>query len=260
MYKHLILLAILCCSCDDASSRVKKKRKKNNYVCEKIYRNSDEFFYQEDHLVIAEKTFYPWQSRSNFTQITMNTLRCRGSDSHKSYKIGKKTVEDCNGLHDHGLPYKDKQEFVYPVLIDTLNYLQDSLQKEVVVVSGHRCPKHHRYVTRGQSRLTRYMIGAKVDFYIKGYENDLGKVIETIATRYANDEKRYKEFVKSAQKDGTYSFRNKELRISYGVNAEAKKFDNVHFAVISLEVLYDREKDQRVYLEWDQAYKGYIRN
>ncbi len=256
MKKNPLLLFLLLFSCSNTETRLEKKRMKNNYSTEKIYRHSSEFAYKQEPCELVQKVPYPWENDTAFPKITINSLRCRGSSNNPLVKKLEKVYEDCNGMHDHGLPYVDGDEFVYPVLITLLNKVQKAFEKKVVVTSGHRCPKHHTYMTLGESKISKYMIGARVDFFIEGMERRPEEIIEKIKEFYKEDS----VFVKSVQLDGTIAWTNKEVRLSVSKEGEHSIIDGKKHPVVTIDVRYDREKKTPIQLDWNQAYTGYIRN
>src|SRR5690606_2499225 len=95
---------------------------------------------------------------------------------------------DCNGSEKHSLPLRDKKEFVYPILIDLLNYLQMKTEKRVVITCGHRCPDHNTYSDQSSSnRYSKHMIGAEVSFYIQGMEEEPEVILDLIQEYYKSD-------------------------------------------------------------------------
>jgi hypothetical protein len=260
MHHLFLLLLFLLSSCSTADERVELRRMNNNKSSEKIYRLSSERVYKETDMELASRELYPWENETEFSKITMNTLRCRGNISHKKRVKDKKEYEDCGGMHHHGLPYIDGEEFVYPVLISLLNKVQNSLNKKVVVTSGHRCPKHNSYLTLGTSRISKYMIGAKVDFYVEGLEDNYEDVIERIMYLYEGEKEEYSLFKKIAAKGSSPSWRNKEVIITTAHDGEHTVLLKKNHPVISIEVRYDRERDARVILDWKKAYQGFIVN
>ncbi|MCH9617470.1 MAG: hypothetical protein SP4CHLAM5_05330 [Chlamydiia bacterium] len=259
---HIIffLLLFLLSSCSTADQRVELRRMNNNKSSEKIYRLSHEQVYKEKAMQLSARELYPWENETEFAKITMNTLRCRGDISHPKRAKDKREYEDCGGMHHHGLPYVDGEEFVYPVLISLLNKVQNSFNKKVVVTSGHRCPKHNNYLTLGTSKISKYMIGAKVDFYVEGLEDSYEDVIDRIMYLYEGDKEEYSLFKKITGKGSFASWRNKEITITVQKDGEHTVLLNKNHPVISIEVRYDRERKAPVVLDWKKAYQGFIVN
>lgn len=253
-------LVSLLASCSDTKSHVEKRRMKNNQTEEKIYRHSTEYYYKKEPFTLVKKDPYPWENESPFPKITINSLRCRGDRSHPILKHLQGEFEDCNGMYEHGLPYVDHEEFVYPVLLTLLNKVQNVFNKQVVVVSGHRCPKHHLYITLGSSKLSKYMIGARVDFTVIGMEDQGELIIEKIKEFYSEDEEKFCHFKKEVDSTGTVIWSNQEIRLFITKEGEHNVIDKKKHPVVTIDVCFDRKKNEPVYLDWNQAYSGYIRN
>ena len=254
------ILLFLQVSCSTADEREKSQRMSNNKAVEKIYRLSHEKVYVEEDRVLATRELYPWENETEFAKITMNTLRCRGDNTHVPRHKKDKEYVDCNGMHDHGLPYVDGEEFVYPVLVSLLNKIQNSFNKRLIVTSGHRCPRHNNYLTLGASKISKYMIGAKVDFYVEGMEEGVDDVIERIMYLYENDSDEYRRFTKTTGQGHFPAWRNKEISISASSEGEHSVTLKKNHPVITVEVRWDRERNQRVNLDWKKAYQGFIVN
>ncbi len=255
MKKNLIIVLLFFISCSTADERSQKQRMKNNLSDEKIYRLSSEKVYQIDPLELAARELYPWENESRYPKITMNTLRCRGSKDAKVIQSGDKVFEDCGGLHDHGLPYQDGEEFIYPALITLLNKVQNSFDKKVIVTSGHRCPKHHNYLMKEQSKISRYMMGCKVDFTVEGFENQPEEIIQKIIDLYPGE-----EFQKVKQADGLIVYTSKEFHLMIAKEGEHSITGGMHHPVVSVDVRYDRDKEEAIILDWDKSFHGFIRH
>jgi hypothetical protein len=113
--------------------------------------------------------------------LTRDHFRCKGKAAHGPIALSDGSyLFDCWG-YDHGLPWIEDREFVEPLLIDLLNGLQRELKSSVVILSGHRCPIHHRYLTQGQGSSTdKHLIAAAVDFRLQGYENTPAESVQAI--------------------------------------------------------------------------------
>jgi hypothetical protein len=258
MLNKFIPLLLLCASCSSADQRIEKKRMNNNKTIEKIYRLSEEKVYLHEELKLCKRELYPWENESEFPKITIDHFRCRGNLNNKERHALGQTFQDCKGLYEHGLPYVDGEEFVFPALLSILNKLQNRLEKKINITSGHRCPKHNSYVTLGTSKLTRFMIGAKVEFYIEGMEKNPQNGIEAIIDLYKLDTEKYANFEKIRKDDGSFKWQNKEIALSIEQKGEHSVLDNLNHPVISIEILFDREKNESVILDWNKAYKGFI--
>ena len=161
-----------------------KKIKERNERKDLVHRRSDQVQYPETQLLRQIRDPYPWEEGEEgiHPRITKEAFRCKG-DSRNSPKPkeGDKTVlyHDCGGVRKHSLPVQGGKEFIYPILIDLLNYIQIKTGCPVVVTCGHRCPAHHSYADPSlYQRNSKHMIGAEVDFYVVGMENNPLEVIE----------------------------------------------------------------------------------
>ncbi|MCH9620946.1 MAG: hypothetical protein S4CHLAM20_03560 [Chlamydiia bacterium] len=258
--KKILFMIVLCLvGCSSADDRSQGRRMKENKATEKIYRLSHQKFYTEEPAELVKKDPYPWESGTAFSKITVDSFRCQGRRNHQKRQRDGKEYADCGGLAEHGLPYADKDEFVYSVMIKLLNQVQNAFQKKVVITSGHRCPKHHSYITMGKSKISRYMIGAKVDFFIEGMEEKPHEIIEKLKSFYKNDQG-YSEFREVRNNDGTRSWHNKEVILTINPEGEHTKLQNRNHPVVSIDVRYDRDKEESIILDWKRAYEGYIRH
>lgn len=224
-------------------------------------------------LSIAEshsKSAYPWESTlgGDFALITKEFFRCRGDAAHPSYEKGKERVFDCPGSIKHSLPLKDKQEYIYPILIELLNYVQKELHAQVIITCGHRCPQHNRYSDPSEyNQTSKHMLGAEVDFYVKGYEHQPLKVVEAIMGYYNQpkfkNHELYKKFLRYNKRDvnvTTAPWFNEEIFIKLYQSQEGRDGDNQHsYPYISIQVRYDSETQSKVNYSWKQAFNNYLR-
>ena len=145
-----------------------------------------------------------------------------------------------------------------------MNYLQARLGKKVVITCGHRCPAHNTYSDPSPyNRGSKHMIGAEVDFYVQGLENEAEVVIEALMEFYQqnpryHDAPDYQKFVRY-EKDSmnvlTEPWYNKEIFIKLYLEDEGRDWDNRHpFPYIGVQVRYDRDREHRVSYTWDQAH------
>ena len=238
---------------------------------------SVEYIYRLDRersippLLFKEKSVqpYPWERRDLYEipRITKEYFRCRGiilnpPRKQPSLGDGSQTLYDCGGSSSHGLPIRGEKEYVYPVLIDLLNHLQQTLKKRVVIQSGHRCPLHNSYVDPSiKNAFSKHLIGAEVDFYVSGYENRPEEVVAVLMDYYKRhplyqNQKDYCEFERfTKQTDvSTLPWYNKEIFIKIFKEQEGRNFDNCHlYPYITLQARFDREKNVRVQYNFDQA-------
>lgn len=218
---------------------------------------------------------YPWQKdlKGNHPIITKEYFRCNGS-SLNPVRIVKKNhvIEhyfDCGGFEKHSLPLQDGKEFVYPILLEILNHIQIKTEKKVVITSGHRCPEHHLYSDPSpENQYSKHMIGAEVSFYVQGMEAEPEKIVQVIQQFYKENpryqgKKEYEEFKRYEKSDtnvSTQPWMNKEIFIKRFKKDEGRNFDNRHpYPYISIQVRYDRDRNEKVFYTWDKAYRQYLR-
>jgi hypothetical protein len=269
----LILLVLLagCCGFEESQSRAIRRA---NEKAEYIYRRHDEQRFQLPQPTPRSRGPVPscalnGTGSQQHPRITKEFFRCRGSSTHpiRSCKEASgDTVQllDCTGPAGHGLPLRDGNEFVYPILIDLLNYVQDQTGKRVVITSGHRCPAHARYIDpRPSSQTTRHLIGAAVDFYVEG--TDPLTVVQLLQAFYRQPgyQKADQEFARSTKLDpGTSipAWYNREILIKLLGPSEERNLDNNHtHSYITLQVRWDRATSKRVVTTWQEAFYNYPR-
>lgn len=258
-------LLLLLFSCSGLEKAQHARVKKNNEVEEFIYRNHDEFFYETDEVVRVKREKYPWEEQyiGNLPKITKEYFRCKGKIANPEQvriESGREIyVHDCGGIEKHSLPLHDNKEFIYPILIELLNYIQEKTHKRVVITSGHRCPQHNIYCDPYKSAVrSKHLIGAEVDFYVEGLEKQPNKVIQLIKNYY-HEKSDYQKLIAYKQffKGKNNSWHNKEIKISI---SEEEDLDNQHgYPYITVEVQYDLASKRPVYYNWQQAFNGYMR-
>ncbi len=259
-------------SCQTEPLQMRKKRIARP---EAITRKHEDKLYVFQEPQWQENVRYPWENshQLNFPKITKEFFRCRGS-ALNPVRIaqegnGLMRYYDCSGTSRHSLPLREGKEFVYPILIDLLNYLQIATGKKVVITSGHRCPEHHDYVDQNrEDRCSKHMVGAEVAFYVQGMEAEPLRIIELIMAYY-RQEARYQgqpaftDFLRydtSKTNVSTPPWYNKEIFIKLYQKHEGRNLDNRHpFAYISLQVRYDWETQEKVSFSWDAAQKNFLR-
>lgn len=215
---------------------------------------------------------YPWESTEteNLSLITKEFFRCKGSSDHESYVVGdKERLFDCTGSERHSLPLKEDQEYVYPILIELLNYVQNTLGKKVIITCGHRCPQHNRYSDPSESnRSSKHMIGAEVDFYVEGFEKKPEIIVDLLKQFYLHDDEvsenleytTFKRYLKSDSHVSTPPWYNHEVYIKINKENEGRDLDNSHpYPYITLMVRHDRKSKERVTYTWKQAFYSYLR-
>lgn len=249
----------------------KEKLRKQNVSGEYIQRTEDEISYSLENPDPKDREKYPWENNEAplATPITPDFFRCRGSQKNAPIIQGLLERVDCGGPENHSLPLKNGKEFIYPVLIDLLNYIQEKTGKKVWVTCGHRCPVHNAYADDSfLSRTSKHMIGAEVDFFVRGLEWTPERIVNVIQQFYKDDarsqgKKEYQEFLRREKPDRdvtTPSWYNQEVIVKVYKQNEGRDFDNQHhFPYISIQVVYDREAKERVIYTWPKAFNGYLR-
>ncbi|MBS0634474.1 MAG: hypothetical protein JSR37_03310 [Verrucomicrobia bacterium] len=235
------------------------------YLSEYIVRMHHEYCLQAPVQEMQQAPVYPWQPQGGQVKaITKEYFRCKGA-SHNPPNIivkdGKEVARfyDCSGSDRHSLPLQDDKEFVYPILIDLLNHIQKTTQKNVHVTSGHRCIAHQAFMdpsAKGSS--SKHLIAAEVDFYVQGLEEQPLKIIQIIMDYYKDEAKEYKTFQRFDKETDvtTAPWLNKEIFIKLYKKREGRNFDNRHpYPYISIQVRFDRQKNERVTFSPDQAHR-----
>lgn len=219
---------------------------------------------------------YPWRrpaAPAALAKITKYHLRCRGDWGHPfmpAERQGEKLyLTDCGGSDSHSLPLRDGKEFIYPILIDLLNAIQEQSGSEVAITSGHRCPEHHAYLDPyGEDLYSKHQIGAAVDFYVLGFEHHPKEVVTWIQNYYnacqeTAGKREFTSFQRYKKEDtdvSTPPWYNKEVFIKLYLPHEGRNGDNAHsYPYICLQVRWDREKGQKVNYSWKEAYENFHR-
>ncbi len=247
-----------------------QKIKLNNLVTQKIRRQSSDPVTELPPLQRAEPKDYPWEYShyEKYPFITKEFFRCKGSSENPSYLFGEERLFDCGGGARHSLSLCESREFVYPILIDLLNYVQKTLDARVVITCGHRCPQHNRYSDPSSYNATsKHTIAAEVDFYVEGYEKNPLKVIETLMQYYQmpafESQEGLSAFSRYTKKDlnvTTPPWFNKEVFIKLYKSDEGRDKDNTHpFPYLSIQVRRDLQKQEPVTYTWRQAFYNYLR-
>ncbi|MCH9611424.1 MAG: hypothetical protein S4CHLAM81_11640 [Chlamydiales bacterium] len=218
---------------------------------EYIYRHSQDRLFAASSSQVEAQPTYPWQSTSDLPTITKEFFRCKGNllnPVREKKREGRESFffSDCNGTHS--LPIVDGKEFVYPILLKLLNFVQLDIGKRITVTTGHRCPTHNSYCDYTPYNYgSKHMIGAEVDFYIEDVQPE--KIIESLQKCYETPFLRY---TKGNLNISTEAWYNDEVFIKLYLPNEGRDEDNLHNnAYISIQVRYDSEKKQRV--RFDQA-------
>ena len=270
---YLFFLAIVFVSCSKKEDNA-MQNSHTNLKGEYIYRQHNESLIQEP-LLFAERNLYPWEKngKGKYPQITKEFFRCKGS-SLNAVRLVQKESEllryyDCGGSRKHSLPLREEKEFIYPVLIDLLNYLQDKTENRVVITSGHSCIDHNLYLDSSYANQTsKHLLGAEVDFYIQGLEDQPEKVLKLIKDYYLTIPKykglkEFEKFENYEKEDVNVSMRpvyNKEIFVKIFKKYEGRDFDNRHpYPYISIQVRYDWDLNEKVTYSWNKAFHNFHR-
>ena len=238
----IILLLLTSCSNENIPSKSQIKP----LHAELITRKNGDSLYQLEEPTLNSPPTYPWNSLSSpIPKITKHFFRCKGDLLHPR----KNSLWDCGGVEEHGLPLKDGEEFIYPILTDLLNMLQDKLKKKVIITSGHVCPEHVRWRSPSQKTLpSKQMIGAEVTFYVEGLETSPEIPLKLIMDYYQENskyqnKKEYIDFSRYNKEDTdvtTQPWYNKEIFIKLYQKNEGRDEDNRHpFPYLSVQVRFD---------------------
>ena len=270
----LLLVVLLGNGCSSIEDSQNAKIKQSNESKELIHRKVVDLQYPKAELSLQIRDPYPWETgyAGLHPKITKEMFRCRGDAKHlprAKEDVPTQLVHDCGGRLKHSLPVKGGKEFVYPILIDLLNYVQLKTSCPVVVTCGHRCPAHNSYADSSIYNLSsKHMMGAEVDFYVLGMENKPEEVVSVLMGYYKEKEsyKNLKEYEQFSRLDhvkinvSTTPWYNKEILIKLYKKDEGRDFDNQHpHPYLSLQVRFDREKNEKVTYSWEKAFQGYMR-
>lgn len=247
------------------------KEEKKNLSGEYIYRCSDEYCFTWRAPQRLTRAAYPWEEkyRGAYPKITKEFFYCRGNflnPPRLQRREGREPLcfRDCHG--GHGLPLRGDREFIYPCLLEILNYIQEVTEKRVVITTGHRCPIHNAYCDSSRYNWgSKHMIGAEVDFYVEGME--ALEVIGVVRSYYektfpfADDEEfvTFKEYTRPGLNVVTPPLYNKEIFLKLYLADEGRDGDNGHdYPYVGIQVRYDRESGERVSFTQEQA-QNYLR-
>lgn len=272
---QLLTLVFFCCSCSSSDEQASNHLHNRNQKGEYIYRKHNESVATVELPEKTEPKIYPWNKgeSNHFHKISKEYFRCKGSclNPCQTVQIKGETIRqcDCNGSNKHGLPLKDDKEFIYPILINLVNHIQETTQRPVVITCGHRCPQHNTYADPSPTnQYSKHMIGAEVSFYVQGLENQPEKIVSIIQNYYKNDpqhrgNKEYEAFQRYERKDTNTAIEpwyNKEIFIKIFGRKEGRNFDNRHpYPYLSIQVRHDRETNEKVTYSWDKASRNYRR-
>lgn len=272
--KRLLLLSLALAGCSGLEESENQRIRKANASGEYIYRTHDETLFAIKPPKRKMRSTYPWEDTYVGGQVRINKefFRCKGSGNHqpltKKTSTGPSYVFDCGGMLQHSLPLKQGKEYIYPALIELLNYIQEKTQKKVVITCGHRCPTHNAYAdSSSQGQSSKHMIGAEVDFYVKGLEWSPDAIISLIHSYYQDHPKysqdpEFSTFKRWEQGTSvaTLPWYNKEIFVKLFRKDEGRDFDNDHrYPYICIQLKWDREQQCPVRYSWSQAFNNYLR-
>jgi len=269
---YFLFLALSLTSCKEMQSNATTQKETKDHG-EYIIRHDCEKRLDFTPPKVQEQKPYPWQENApkglsqSLHHLNRDYFRCRGSNLNPTRVLeekGKETerLTDCGGAEKHSLPLRNEDEYIYPILIELLNHVQQITKKPVVITSAHRCPTHNSYVDpTPQNSASKHMLGAEVDFYIQGLENQPEVAVKIIMDFYKTQaryqlQKEYLEFKRFEKKSNvqTLPWYNKELFIKVFKAAEGRNYDNRHVhPYVNLQVRFDRERNLAVNFTWEQA-------
>ncbi|CUI16100.1 conserved hypothetical protein [Candidatus Protochlamydia naegleriophila] len=266
------LCLVLLSSCSSSSKPVSTT---SSLSGEYIYRHHGDSLVQVDPMVPQKRVAYPWEEKQvgAYPKITKDFFRCKGSSLHPVHLVQKEKelvrYYDCGGPQKHSLPLRDQKEFIYPILIDLLNYIQMKTNKRVVITCGHCCPDHNLYVDPSPSyQSNKHLIGAEVDFYVQGLEHKPEMVIDLILAYYREtpkykglkDFEEFKRYEKEDSKVVTPPWYNKEVFVKLFKKSEGRDLDNRHsYPYLSIQVRFDWDTNEKVNYSWDKAFRNFHR-
>ncbi|MDP1879422.1 MAG: hypothetical protein Q8K60_00615 [Parachlamydiaceae bacterium] len=260
-YLKIILLSmsIFLYGCSENSSSTASSKKSEGEV---IIRRNQEVALSIDPMLHCTRETYPWEKQCSYanSKITHDFFRCKGNSLNPPRIVNKEKESiryyDCGGCLKHSLPLRNGKEFIYPILIDLLNDLQNKTGKRVIITSGHCCPEHSRYMSDLPAHLySKHLIGAEVDFYIQGYEHEPQKVIDILLQYYQDNPKyqgknsftSFQRYSKENTNVSTLPWFNEEVFIKLFSCKEGRDFDNRHsHPYISIQVRYDWDLKKKV--------------
>jgi len=270
-----IVLSMLM-SCSGMEQSEYKKVRRQNEKREFVYRESGSSRFELPPVTKQTREQYPWEQNfvGSHPRITREFFRCRGNPLNPVHVTLREEQEpmrhyDCGGRSDHSLPMRDGDEFIYPILIDLLNFLQQQTGMRVVVTCGHRCPKHNGYADPSKYNSTsKHMIAAEVDFYVQGMEEDPEAIVALLIEYYQRLPKdlslpeyyTFERYDPDETNVRTAPWYNKEIFIKLFHKDEGRDVDNRHpYPYVSIQVRYDRDRRKRVHYSWEEAVHQYIR-
>ena len=257
------------------ADQAKKRIKAQNTVKERIVCSSKTQLLPQFERRPYVRARYEWELRyeKKYYPITKEHFRCKGSGASPIKRVvqyGQEVnVTDCRGIHEHSLPLKNEKEWIFPLFIELLNFIQNTIEKKVIVTCGHRCPTHNLYADDSKiNQTSKHQVGAEVDFYVEGLEYEPWKVVDAIRLFY-KEHPTYKgislfeEFsLISTNKYGLShkGLCNKEIEVRVVEANEGRDGDNAHpYPYITIELRYDRDTKKSVHFNWHAAHYNFLR-
>lgn len=263
MRRSTLILFLLLTACSQ------RDRQKRAIEGEYIYRKSDDHFFAVPPSTHQTRESYPWEKGyvGQHPRITKEFFRCKGTHCNpvRILTEGKETrrLSDCGGADAHGLPQRNGEAYISPILIELLNDLQEQTGMRVVITCGHRCPTHNSYSDPRQfNNTSKHMIGAEVDFYIQGMEENPEQVVELLQNYYLkqprckNDKESYlfQRYHKENTDVSTAPWYNREIFVKLYKSDEGRDYDNRHpYPYIGIQVRRDYDLDEPVVYSWERA-------
>jgi len=271
-YTLLILLSFFLVGCSSSDHPFPLDlQQKGEY----LYRMHDEYHFKIPPPEFVKAQRYVWERNltGGLPKITKEYFRCKGSNLNPVRIVqNEKEVKhcyDCGGSEKHSLPLKGGEEFIYPILIDLLNDLQEQTHCKVVITCGHSCPEHHTYSdSTNQNLYSKHMIGAEVAFYVQGMENSPQVIAQLIQDYYKKNEKYenkneytfFQTYDKGDTQVTTKPLFNKEIFLKIYKANEGRNFDNRHpYPYLAIQVRYDFDLKTKVVYTWNLAHRNYLR-
>ncbi len=205
--------------------------RKNPSITSKTY-NIHKNFVPNDFVIPQElpqkKPSYQWEKQhSPLPSFTKYSFRCTGTNQEENIPSYKK----CLGTLQHGLPLYNGKEYIYPRLIDLLNFLQKENNEKISIIRGHLCPKVFALLDIKEQN-NKYLIGAIVKISSKiNWEQNLPFLIK-------------KFYEKKKEENPLQEINNSNYPIIF-TNNEFKFiiYKPLTTNIMEIEVLYDKEKD-----------------
>lgn len=273
--RYILPLFFLLAACSGLERSEQEKVRRRNCKGEYIYRKKNEHVYTIVDPTHTPRPLYPWESPVHLPRITKDFFRCKGNPLNppvlETFAEAPPAAHfDCDGCNRHGLPVIHGKEGVYPILLDLLNYIQKKTGKRIVVTCGHRCPPHNLYADLSkENKTSKHQIGAEVDFYVQGMEDRPLEIIGFLMQYYQETpgyqgQKEFLQFERYEKNDTHVAIQpwmNKEIFIKLYQKHEGRDADNRHpYPYISIQVRYDKSREERVVYDWKSANLGYPRS